>query len=78
MYTKALKRYFRKMVIRQAEFAKITGDIDECKWMCLYYLSGLECGMTITRNYDSYVMNFTTESFEYIFKSLVEYRKEVR
>ena len=75
MYKKELKRYFRKMVIRQAEFAKIVGNIDECMWMCLYYLSGLDCGMTITGNYESYVMPFTSTSFGYIFRSLVELKK---
>lgn len=75
MYSKKLKRYFKNFVIRQAEIAMWTGGVDECKWICLYYLSGLKAGMVIAEHYESYVNSFTTETFDYIFRSLVELRK---
>lgn len=75
MYSKKLKRFFKNFVIRQAEIAKQTGCVDECKWICLYYLNGLKLGMIIAEKYDNYVNYFTTESFEYVFRSLVELKK---
>lgn len=75
MYSKKLKRYFKNFVIRQSEVAMMTGDVDGCKWICLYYLNGLNAGMIIAKQYDSYVNSFTSRSFDYIFRSLVELKK---
>lgn len=78
MYQKELKKRFRKIVNRQANLAKNTGQFSTCMWICIYYFEGLNDAVYTTRNFLSYVEPFTTESFEYIFRSIVEYRKGVR
>ena len=78
MYKKELKERFRRFVIRQAKLASLIDDVDNCMWNCLYYFAGMNDAIFISGHYESYMRPYTTESFEYIFKSLVEYRKEVR
>lgn len=75
MYSKKLRGYFKKYVINQSLFAARFGHVQECIWICLGYLAGLEHGMAAIGNYDNIVNPFFTESFEYIFRSLVEYRR---
>lgn len=77
MYYKKLREYFKKMVIRQADLANAFGDIDNFKWICLYYLDGMNDALYVTYQYHHCVPTFSSESFEYIFRSIVEYRKGV-
>lgn len=77
MYSKKLKQYFRNMVIRQANLVNAGLDFDMCKWICLYYSDGLNDAMCITHQYDSYFKTISSDDFEYVFRSIVEYSKGV-
>ena len=77
MYKKELKERFRNTVIRQADIANKVGDIDTPKWICINYFDGMNAALGITNQFDCYMTPFTIEKFEYIFTSLVEYRKGV-
>lgn len=77
MYKKELKERFRKKVIRQVDIANRVDDIVTPMWICINYFDGMNGALVITKQFDSYITPFTVEKFEYIFKSLVEYRKGV-
>ena len=77
MYKKRLKERFWKQVIRQAEIASVVGDVGKHMWICINYFDGMNAALCITHQYDCYMTSFTIEKFEYIFNSLVEYRKGV-
>lgn len=77
MYNKELKARFRKFVESQAKVAAMINDIDSCMWNCIYYFTGLNDAIYIAGEYDSYMKPFNSITFEYIFKSLVEYGKGV-
>ena len=78
MYKKELKNCVRKMIVRMVKVAITTGNIEDNAFNCMFYFDGMNDATFTTGNYDEYMKDFTTEDFLYIFKSLVEYRKEVR
>ena len=78
MYKKELKERFREMVIRQADIAILTDEVELSIWCCLYYADGLNDAAFVTEQYDSYSPCIRHDEFVNIFKSIVEYRKGVK
>lgn len=78
MYKKELKESFKKKVMRQAGIASVCGTVHASMWICMNYFDGLNCALLTTHQFDNFLQPFTVNDFEYIFKSLVEYRKGAR
>lgn len=76
MYSKELKKRFKDFVLRRAVASARYGYIRGDMWECVFYLQGMAAALAITQNFDDY-FNVDSESFRYVYNSLVEYRKGV-
>lgn len=76
MYSKRLKERFKDFVLRKAEGSVKYGHVNNDMWICVFYLHGMLAAVCITENVEDY-FSIDSESFRYVYNSIVEYRKGV-